>query len=202
MKLSQKSKRNLPAEIIRIVENNDFLPMSDIANLDITYEQKGMLLSLLFGNPPRRFFVLDGMIYLVRPKLTNKKYAEVIPWARLRARAIEERLKDITPYETLETFRVASDIARVCINGLAVPMPEDGSDGWKTVEIRKDHTAVPRPKASCYVESRVLFPVNHKVTVSFSDCELTDVRTITNVDCIWLCGSNKVYIYVKSNCIK
>lgn len=197
MKLSIKNKKNLPAQIVKIVETDNFLPMSDIANLDITYEQKGMLSSILFNNPSYRYFVLDGMVYLVHPKSTNKSYSEVVPWARLKSRAIEEKLKDITPYETLETFRVASDIARVCINGLAVPMPEGGSDGFKTVEIRKDHTAVPRPKASCYVESQVLFPVNHKVTISSVDCELTDVRTINNVECIWLCGSNKVYIYVK-----
>ena len=197
MKLSQKNKKNLPAEIVRIVESDNFLPMSDIAGLDITYEQKGMLFSILFNNPSYRFFLLYGMVYLVHPKSTNKSYSEVVPWARLRARDIEERLKDITPYETLETFKVASDIARVCINGLAVPMPDGGSDGFKTVEIRKDHTAAPRPKASCYTESQVLYPVNHKVTISFSDCELIDVRTINNVECVWLCGSNKVYIYVK-----
>ena len=197
MRLSQKNKKNLPAEIVRIVESDNFLPLESVSRLDISSDILGRILYTLLNNPSYGCFVFERMVYIAHPKSTNKNYAEVVPWARLKRREIEERLKDITPYETLETFKVASDIARVCINGLAVPMPDGGSDGWKTVEIRKDHTAVPRPKASCYVESQVLFPVNHKVTISSVDCKLTDVRTINNVECIWLCGSNKVYIYVK-----
>lgn len=199
MKLSQKEKRHLSAEIVRIVESNDFLTQYQIANFnDIDQSVKGFMLEKTVSCPTsNKFFIFDDMIYWVHPKSTNKSYASVVPYAKLKSKNLKDSLEYVTPYEDIESFNVYSDIGCVTINGLAISTGY--GDGRLTVHIRKDLSTYgyPKPKASCYVDRpQYIKPIDSTVKISTYDCDLEITKEIKDVVSIWICEKN-IYVYVR-----
>lgn len=146
-----------------------------------------------------KFVLRDGMVYGIQPKKTNSnKINDIVLLVAVDHVRLEDSLKRVTPYELIMTHALYSDIGCVCINGLSIPV---GNDGMKTLEIRKDLSGsdnpYPIPKASCYEQSQCLKPLNGKITISRNDTSMDSIKVIDNVICVWLCSNNKVYVYTK-----
>lgn len=83
MKLSIKNKKSLPAEIISIVESNNFLSLESVSRLAIPSDILGRILSILLNNPSYGCFEFEGMVYIAHTQSNNRNYAAVVPWAKL-----------------------------------------------------------------------------------------------------------------------
>lgn len=83
MKLSIKNKKSLPAEIVQIVETDNFLSLESVSRLAISSDILGRILYTLLNNPSYGCFEFEGMVYIAHTKATNRNYAEVVPWAKL-----------------------------------------------------------------------------------------------------------------------
>lgn len=180
-----------------LIENNNFKTLEEINGNFKDNNTIGFLYR--FSLSGYKFIVKDETVYGIEPTKSNPdKVKNIEVLVKFDNSKTQDMLKLVTPYELVDSYNIISDIGSICINRLLIHV---GDDGFKKVEIRKDlsHSdrPFPIPKASCYLPSQRLEAIDKKITLSMYDCEIDDEKTYTDVICVWLCGCDKIYIYVK-----